>query len=615
MPRPGFVARKRASEEVRDRSRKGSIDAPIRELVGEINQLGREHVFTTSSCSGRVSLVAEATEGKRTKGDAKWVFMSHDPVAGDQVMSAIEAYLDGSDCANETLTFRFEPFILAVECACLDVAKDLLRVAREAGFRESGIQFARRIIVSVRCSIRLELPVCKNGALLVSKDYIDEVTAMSSEKFADNFKRIDRFHALLKPVLARCVSPSNGEIAPKSQARLWCTIEKRGAKPLKDYLKSQKWLDQKTKAAVSSDTVTFPLTASFGSADEFSSQEGEAFSPSDCANFDAIADEVGPSPSLALVRLSSAKGSPAGRAAKTTPFDDLKRAVSAILAEDVSGEALSDLLSDLPHRWERLGKALLIPKTSMVKDHWYEPQHFDKIWPKVALALRCEKIGRQREIASNEIRESSADVIWPPGADGFVDHLENGIRYTFDFTKCMFSSGNGTEKTRVANFDCTNEVVVDMFAGIGYFTLPYLVKAKAKHLYACEWNPLALEALRRNLIVNGVENRCTVVEGDSSVNAPSGVADRINLGLIPDSSVAWAAALRALAPRGGWLHVHTNCGSSGEEITKAAEDMVERLRALDEEERSIEYKHIEKVKSYAPKIVHIVVDVLVHLPS
>ena len=53
----------------------------------------------------------------------------------------------------------------------------------------------------------------------------------------------------------------------------------------------------------------------------------------------------------------------------------------------------------------------------------------------------------------------------------------------------MFSWGNITEKLRIAQFDCSGETIVDLFAGIGYFTLVYLVHANAKHVIACEWNP------------------------------------------------------------------------------------------------------------------------------
>ena len=46
--------------------------------------------------------------------------------------------------------------------------------------------------------------------------------------------------------------------------------------------------------------------------------------------------------------------------------------------------------------------------------------------------------------------------------------------------------------------------LLSLISGIGYFTLPYLVHAGAAHVYACEWNPNAVEALKRNLQLNGV---------------------------------------------------------------------------------------------------------------
>ena len=54
-----------------------------------------------------------------------------------------------------------------------------------------------------------------------------------------------------------------------------------------------------------------------------------------------------------------------------------------------------------------------------------------------------------------------------------------------------------------------------LLSGIGYFTLPYLVHAKAALLHACEWNPHAVAALRKNLQDNGVADRCHVYHGDN----------------------------------------------------------------------------------------------------
>lgn len=54
-----------------------------------------------------------------------------------------------------------------------------------------------------------------------------------------------------------------------------------------------------------------------------------------------------------------------------------------------------------------------------------------------------------------------------------------------------------------------------VFVGIGYFTLPYLVHAKASMVHACEWNPDAVHALRENLKLNKVEDRCIIHFGDN----------------------------------------------------------------------------------------------------
>lgn len=44
--------------------------------------------------------------------------------------------------------------------------------------------------------------------------------------------------------------------------------------------------------------------------------------------------------------------------------------------------------------------------------------------------------------------------------------------------------------------------------------------AGAVRVIACEWNPNAIEALHRNLKLNGVADRCQVLEGDCTLTAP-----------------------------------------------------------------------------------------------
>ena len=63
--------------------------------------------------------------------------------------------------------FRFEPFILAVEARDIQAAQTILQIARQAGFRESGATASgaapHRVMVGIRCSIRLEVSTAGRG--------------------------------------------------------------------------------------------------------------------------------------------------------------------------------------------------------------------------------------------------------------------------------------------------------------------------------------------------------------------------------------------------------------------------------------------------------------------
>ena len=135
---------------------------------------------------------------------------------------------------------------------------------------------------------------------------------------------------------------------------------------------------------------------------------------------------------------------------------------------------------------------------------------------------------------------------------------EQGIRQSFDMTRVMFSRGNITEKIRFGKLVQKGDIVLDLYGGIGYFTLPALVHGQAEYVYACEWNPEAVKALRFNLSDNDLEERATVLEGDCRVqirnNHLMNMFDRVSLGLLPSSEGGWWTAVQALRrSTGGWL--------------------------------------------------------------
>src|SRR5207249_9792047 len=101
------------------------------------------------------------------------------------------------------------------------------------------------------------------------------------------------------------------------------------------------------------------------------------------------------------------------------------------------------------------------------------------------------------------LRRPDVRVLWGNGTE--TVHVEGGIRYALDVARVMFSSGNLAERMGLADRVRPGVVVVDLFAGIGYFSLPIAVRSRAKRVYACELNPGSL----RDLVENTRRTRTT----------------------------------------------------------------------------------------------------------
>tara|TARA_B100001559_G_C16503028_1_gene624351 strand:+ start:6850 stop:7779 length:930 start_codon:yes stop_codon:yes gene_type:complete len=283
---------------------------------------------------------------------------------------------------------------------------------------------------------------------------------------------------------------------------------------------------------------------------------------------------------------------------------------------DIDDTKKLELIKQIPSRWEKLGDMVLIPENSLNSEIWNEVLLISNknIWKIFCDVLGVSKIGRQNRIKLGPMRKSQVELLY--GEDGIVIHKENGIIFEFDTTRVMFSSGNVSERIRMSKFDCSDEIVLDLYAGIGYYTLPLLVHANTKFLHACELNSDSIHELKKNLNHNGVLDKCIIHEGNnisilSNPNILGGI-DRVMLGLLPSSKKGWNLAIQALNPKGGMLHLHGN--SIAKEEKKWAEEVIAELEKISEDSnRHFKFKleHIEKVKSYAPKINHVVLDISV----
>lgn len=315
---------------------------------------------------------------------------------------------------------------------------------------------------------------------------------------------------------------------------------------------------------------------------------------------------------------------------------------------------------NLPHKYECVGPILMIPEHAFRHDDWtvfitaYDAQHnadddvaADRLssafWARLGRLFQSSRVARKALIDDNVLRESKVSLLCHPlphtpdkeeavgtsssrkpcpcqqdhhHLPGWVTVTENRLHYSFDLTKVMFCSGNNTERMRFATLPSAGEVVVDFYAGIGYFTLPLLAYGRVQHLYACEWNPNSLLALKHNLVVNGVSaDRYTLIPGDNRLTSVThhlvDLADRVSLGLLPTSTEGWILAARAIKPStGGVIHVHENVHQQQVETwTEATRQAFQDLfQSLGKGHLQVTVLHLECVKSYAPRVYHYVLD-------
>lgn len=267
-------------------------------------------------------------------------------------------------------------------------------------------------------------------------------------------------------------------------------------------------------------------------------------------------------------------------------------------------ENISLLLDDIPKRWEKFADIVLLPNSAFRKIHW-ESIVCDNFWLNICNSLGVERLARLGEIVG-EKRESTVEILL--GEDDWVIRKESGIKYGYNLTKCMFSSGNINERRRMGEIISKDEVIIDLFCGIGYYTLPILVKSEAKHVYSCEWNINAINALKYNLENNKVEKRCTVYEGDNRTTTRDlfDIADRVLLGLLPTAEKSYDIALDCLKKTGGILHLHGLAPADNHQ--KLVIDTTNILENLDSNYK-VRNVDINKIKSYAPHWDHLVLDI------
>jgi len=164
-------------------------------------------------------------------------------------------------------------------------------------------------------------------------------------------------------------------------------------------------------------------------------------------------------------------------------------------------------------------------------------------------------------------------------------HKEWGCMYKVDLEKCYFSPRLSFERMRIARMVKPGESVVNMFAGVGCYSVLMAKYGRAQAVYSIDVNPSAIKYLQENARLNRVEAPVVAVYGDAKDVITKSLqhrADRVVMPLPEKAFEYLEYAVLALKPEGGWIHYYDfEHASKGEDpVEKVKAKVTEKLRNL-----------------------------------
>ncbi|MBN2202998.1 MAG: class I SAM-dependent methyltransferase family protein [Candidatus Aenigmarchaeota archaeon] len=276
-------------------------------------------------------------------------------------------------------------------------------------------------------------------------------------------------------------------------------------------------------------------------------------------------------------------------------------AFSNILQKELAGKMPEEKLGLLPGGYQIIGDILIVKLDSkLVRQRKLIGKAIIKIFPHIKTVCRFKRLGPITRKPELEIIAGEKNTL--------TVHKEHGCQFLIDVSQSMWSKGNKNERKRMAELAKPKETIVDMFAGIGYWTIFMAKHCKPRKIYAIDINPKAVEFLRKNTFLNNVEGKVEILEGDCRKMSKllENTANRIVMGYIFDTEKFLPHAFR-MARKNCTIHFHRNA--------KDPETVKEKLEKIAGKHNvKIKFLKIVKIKSYSPNTCHYVFDLKITKP-
>jgi len=236
------------------------------------------------------------------------------------------------------------------------------------------------------------------------------------------------------------------------------------------------------------------------------------------------------------------------------------------------------------------------------------------------IAEAIMQVNRHVETVLNQVSPVSGDfrlrrLEWVLGKKKTETiHKEHGCLFKVDLEKCYFSPRLSFERARIARQVKPSEIVINMFAGVGCFSIIIAKKSKARRIYSIDINPYAIRYAKENIMLNQVEHIVKSIQGDAKnviEEKMEGIADRVLMPL-PEKAYEYVDfALKALKPEGGIIHYYdfTHARRDENPIDKVREKICDKLHLL---KMDFEVCFGRVVRTVGPRWFQIVLDIRIN---
>jgi len=153
----------------------GYLDTDILDVLVEI--FLRPDSFSVSSCSGRITVLDADYPWSKEEGAT--VFKKHEPITVEELRQLLTRPVTGR------LWLSVQGPIYHIYTRSQAEAEELLAIAREAGYKHSGILVSgEHPLVELRTGVRADMLLAIHGSLVVNPDKLEEVVKVANDVLA-----------------------------------------------------------------------------------------------------------------------------------------------------------------------------------------------------------------------------------------------------------------------------------------------------------------------------------------------------------------------------------------------------------------------------------------------